>query len=252
MRLESFGGVVGQDAPVGDDQCPITDGIDFLEDMSGYDDDLVLGHAADEAADVELLVRIETVGRLVEYQHLGIVQDGLCQPDAPLEPLGQRVDALIEHGIQMQEPDHLIEPARAACRFDAPHLGDESQKRQRSHFGVTGSAFGQVPDPGLDRGGLGFDVVAANRDAPGSWRDEAGNDAHRCRFPGPVRAQKAQDLTGLDAKTQIVDGSQRTILFRQTLTVDHVGFWTRLSAHYGAISGGQFCIGVRRVAILGY
>jgi hypothetical protein len=46
------------------------------------------------------LVGIESVGRLVHDQDRRIVQDRLRQADAPLESLRQRVDGLIEHGIE--------------------------------------------------------------------------------------------------------------------------------------------------------
>ena len=45
--------------------------------------------ARDERAHLVLLVGVEPVGRLVEDQHVGIVQQRLREPDAALEALGQ-------------------------------------------------------------------------------------------------------------------------------------------------------------------
>ena len=58
---------------------------------------------ADQRAHLVLLVRVEAVGRLVEDQHLGIVQDRLREADAPPIALRQRVDGLVEHALEMQE-----------------------------------------------------------------------------------------------------------------------------------------------------
>ncbi len=47
---------------------------------------------ADERADLADLVRIEADGRLVQDDHVGVVDDGLSDADALLVALGQRAD----------------------------------------------------------------------------------------------------------------------------------------------------------------
>ena len=78
-----------------DDDGARAHGVDFFEDVRGDDDGLLARDLADERADFVFLQRIETVGGLVEDQHLGIVHDGLGEADAPLESLGQRFDGLL-------------------------------------------------------------------------------------------------------------------------------------------------------------
>jgi len=51
---------------------------------------------------------------------------------------------------------------------------------------------------------------------------EAGHHAHRRRFAGPVGAQKAEHLAGLDPEAQVVAGAQPSVVLGQALTVDHV------------------------------
>ncbi len=61
-------------------------------------------------AHLVLLIGIETVGGLVEDQHLRIVQQRLGQADAALEALRERFDRLFEHAAQLQPLDHVVEP----------------------------------------------------------------------------------------------------------------------------------------------
>ena len=64
-------------------------------------------------AHLVLLVRIEAVGRLVEDQHLRVVQERLRQTDAALEALRQRLDDLLEHARERQARDDVVEPRAA-------------------------------------------------------------------------------------------------------------------------------------------
>ena len=96
-----------------------------------------------------LLVRIQAVGGFVEDQHGRIVHDRLGQADAALESLRQRFDGLLEHGVQMQALDHVVEALRAARAGQAAHVGDEGQELPRRHFAIARRAFGQVADDTL-------------------------------------------------------------------------------------------------------
>ena len=101
--LRRRGRVVGHQLAARDDDGARAHGVDFFEDVRGDDDGLLARDLADQRADFVFLQRIETVGGLVEDQHLGVVHDGLREADAPLEALGQRFDGL------------LRAPARAAA-----------------------------------------------------------------------------------------------------------------------------------------
>ena len=148
--------LVGEDAARGDDDRAIADRVDLFEDVGRDHDDLVLRHRADQRAHLVLLVRIEAVGRLVEDQHLRVVQQRLRQADAALEALRQRLDDLLEHARQAEARDDVVEPRAAPLAGQAAHVGDEFEEGAHRHFAVARRAFGQVAHAGLGRERLGL------------------------------------------------------------------------------------------------
>ena len=65
------------------------DGLDLLEDMGREDDRLALAQGADELADLDDLVGVETRRGLVEDEDGRVVEDGLGEPEALPVALGQ-------------------------------------------------------------------------------------------------------------------------------------------------------------------
>ncbi len=114
-----------------DDDRAVADGFDFLEQMRRDHDDLRLRHAPDQLADLVLLIRIEAVGRLVEDQDLGVVQDRLREPDAAPIALRQRVDGLVEDALEMQQLEYLVEPPLAALAGARPRTSAMNSRNER-------------------------------------------------------------------------------------------------------------------------
>jgi hypothetical protein len=199
---------------VRDDDGAVADGLDLLEQVRRDHDDLRLGHAADQLANLVLLVRIEAVGRLVEDQDIGVVHDRLGEADAPPIPFRQRVDRLLEHALEMQQLDHFVEALAPRSRRDAARVGDKLEERARRHLGIARRAFGQVADAALRLDGLRLDVGAADEHAPRRGRQEARDDAHRRRLAGAVGPQEAEHLARGDPKAQIVYGAKPTVFLR--------------------------------------
>ena len=61
---------------------------------------LLFAHAPDQRSDFMLLIRIKAVGRFVEDQNVGIVQNRLRQTDAAPVAFGQGLYALLQHRLQ--------------------------------------------------------------------------------------------------------------------------------------------------------
>ena len=84
----------------------------------------------DQGSHLVFLVRIEAIGRLVEDQHLGIVNDRLRKTGAMPVAFRERLDALMQHGFEKTHLDHAIDrrafsrsprnPRSSAAKFRKP------------------------------------------------------------------------------------------------------------------------------------
>src|SRR6266581_4615138 len=143
-RLELLRRAVGDDAAAVDDDRPGARRLDLLEDVRRENDRLGLAHAADERAHLVLLVRIEPVGGLIEDQHLGIVDQGLGEAGAVAKALGERIDRLPEHALQVAQLDHASYRAPASLAAQTAHRGGELEEGQNRHLGVGRRRFTSI------------------------------------------------------------------------------------------------------------
>src|SRR6185312_5239867 len=208
---EPDGGVVGDQAAARDDDGARAHGRDFFQDVRRDDDDLVARHLVDELAHLVLLVGIESVGGLVQDKYRRIVHDRLRQADTAAKALRQRVDGLLEHSLQLQTRDHVVQARGAPRAFQPAQVGDEVQKAAHRHLAVSRSAFGQIPQARLGGDRVRLDVVSADAGRTGGGGDEPGEHAHGRRLAGPVGAQKSQDLAGVHLEAHIVHGGERVV-----------------------------------------
>ena len=110
--------VVDQPAFV-DEQHAAGHRLDFLQDVGREQDRLALAQLADRLADLANLVRVEPGGRLVEDQHVGLVQQHLGHADAlPIAP-GELADRLADHAAQAHRARRRPRSARACARRSA-------------------------------------------------------------------------------------------------------------------------------------
>ena len=79
-----------------------------------------------------LLIGVEAVGRLVEDQDLGIVQQRDREADPALEALRERLDRLPEHALQLEQIDHGVD----ARRLVAPSKPRSAAANRSSPSGV--------------------------------------------------------------------------------------------------------------------
>src|SRR5690606_18347167 len=135
-----------------------------------------------ELPDLVLLVRVEAVRRLVEQQDVGIMQDRLRETHPAAVTLRQRLDALIEHSLEMEHPVDFLETLPSRRGRQAARVRDESEELAGGHLRVARRAFRQVADAALGFDRLRLDVVAANANLAGRRREKAGDDTHRRRL----------------------------------------------------------------------
>ena len=142
---------IGEKAAMSDDDRPAAHRLDLLEQMGRDHDRLVGPHRGDDLAHLVFLVGVEPVGRLVEDQHLRIVQQRLRDPNAAPVALRQGLDRLVQN---FGDVDHLDHPADAQLGFasgKAADSGDKVEELGGRHVGIGRRALGQVADAALGR-----------------------------------------------------------------------------------------------------
>ncbi len=177
----------------------------LFENVGGNDHDLVLRQALDELAHLMFLVGVEAVGGLVEDQHTRVMENRLSQADTAFEALGQRLDALRQHLLQLHLLHRALDAQLLLGAAQAAHLGDEFEKTTHRHVAIARRAFGQVTDLPLGLEGLGLDIATEDARGAGGRRKKAGEHLHGGGFAGPVGAEKAQHFAWLDLERQVID-----------------------------------------------
>ncbi len=87
--LQIADGIGGDELAFVDDDDLLAGLLDLRQDVSAQDDGVVAGETLDQLARFIDLLGIEAGSRLVENQHVGIVNDGLRQADALAVALGE-------------------------------------------------------------------------------------------------------------------------------------------------------------------
>ena len=110
-----------------------------------------------------LLVRVEAVRRLVQHQHIRVVNNRLRETRAMTIAFGKRFHALMLHGFEKTHFD------RAGDRFlfrlprKTSQLGRKIEKAIHRHVRVGRRIFRQIPNQPLGRNGIFHHVESTHR-----------------------------------------------------------------------------------------
>ena len=195
--------------------------------MGRDDDRLVPGHFPDQRSDLELLVGVQPVGRLVEDEHVRIVQQGLRQADAPLEPLGERLDRLVQDGSDAGPLDDLPDRPPARRSEQPADVGDEPEVGGRGDVAVGRRPFRQVAEAALRGDGVDGDIDATDLDASGARGKEPRDHLHRGRLARTVRSENPDHLATVHGQRDAVHGEKVAEPPAQALDGDHRGHGVR-------------------------
>jgi hypothetical protein len=218
------GRVHGHDAPLVDDHDAVAGLADLREDVRAQDDRVVAGERGDELSRLDDLLRVEARRRLVEDEHLGIVQQRLRQTD-PL-PVALRELAAVASG-HVGDPRALHDRPDARDAITARDALDARAERQvvgDGHLRVQRRRLRQVSGAALGLDGLLEHVVAGHDALALGGRHVAGQHAHRGGLAGAVRPQKPEDLAARGREAHVVHGRHRPVAFREVLDFDHLRF----------------------------
>ena len=178
----------------------------------------------DQATRFDDLLRVEAGCRLVEDQHVRVVEQGLGEADSLPVALRELCALAVGH-VRYTRPLHgRLYPGRAIGSRDAFDPGAEHQVIAHGHVRVERRRLGQVAGAALGLDGLLDHVVAGDEGFAVGRRHIAGDDPHRRRLAGAVGAEEAQNLPTLGLEADVVYGREGAVLLGEVLNFDHRSF----------------------------
>ena len=185
-----------QPAPM-DDADPVREQVDLAEDVAGHEDRhaLVLCQVAEQVADLDDAGGIEAVGRLVEDQKFGTMQQGAGEGQ-PLEVAErQRAGPPAGVGTERQPVDHQVHPPAVLDAGQSPGNVEVLDDRQ---FRVGGGGLDQVTDAAPQVGRPGRDPNPEQVGVPSGRLDHPEQHPDRRGLSGAVEAEEGVDLAASD------------------------------------------------------
>ena len=179
------------------------------------------GELFDQRADLDDLMGIQANSGLVKHQNRGVVDDRLGEADALAKAFGQVTGDAVCHLGEAAAREHAVKGVGDLSPRHAFDASDKAQIRGHAHVGVQGGMLGQIANAFAYLERVLEDVEPRDFDRPTGRRHEPGDDAHRRRLAGAIRAEKAQDLPGRHAERDIGDRGQVTVAFGEMLDFDH-------------------------------
>ena len=166
---------------------------------------------AEELAQATLAHHVQADGRLVEVEHLGVVQqrggDVAAHPLAEAE-LAHRGVELVAEVEQVDEPVEVLAVAR---RRDAVHLLEQVERVAQREVPPQRRALAEDdPDATRELDAVAARVEAGHPHLPTGRHEDAGQHLDGRRLPGAVGPDVADHLAGIDGERQVVHGQHRS------------------------------------------
>ena len=182
---------------------------------------MIAGQLFDELPRFDNLLGVEACGRLVENQHVRVVNDRLREPDPLAVAFGEFRAQPVRHVVDSSALHYRLNPLptfRGRHPFDLRHKGEVFD---HAHVGIKRRRFRQIPGPAFGLDWLIENVEAGDNRLALGWRDKAGEDAHRRRLAGAVGPQEAEDFAALHAEADVLDGRHAPVALREVLNLYH-------------------------------
>ncbi len=204
MGLQVVGAVVGDELAVGDDDDLVADLLHLGEDVAGEDDRVLFAELADQVADLNDLLGVQTHRRLVQDDDGREPQNGLGQAHPLAVALGQVVNEAALHAVQPGHVDDALDLGGPLVLGDVFQPGAEVQVLRHRHVHIHRRLLRQVADAlfGLLR--LLQDVVAVDDDFALGGGEITGHHVHGGGFASTIWAEKTVDFPFLDGQVQVV------------------------------------------------
>ena len=214
------------------------DHLAVVDDADAVAELLRLGHVVRGVEDRHALVaqredavedrapalRVDAHRRLVEVEHLGLVQQRDADVDAPLHAAAELVDAVLLAVDEGDELEHLVDPLLERRRPTSPYILPQNTRFSRALMsGYRAMSCGTTPMASLTACGVADDGVAGDDGVAAAGLQQAGEHGDGGALAGAVGAEQAEDLALVDVEADAVDGQHalgRVVLLAQLLDLD--------------------------------
>ena len=115
-RRQVVGRVDRDDVALVDDDDALAGLRDLGQNVRAEDDRVIAGELLDQLARFDDLLRVEAGRRLVEDEHVGVVDERLREADALPVALRQLAAQAVRHVVDARALHHLLDALRAARR----------------------------------------------------------------------------------------------------------------------------------------
>jgi hypothetical protein len=170
--------------------------------------------------EVVAAVGVEAGGGLVQEQHPGVADQAGGEVEAVAHAPGVRLHRPSRGVGELEALQQLVGAGAGGAAGQAQQAGDEVQVLATAERLVQRRVLAGDADqlPHLVR--LAADVVALDGGVPGVGADQGGEDAHRGRLAGPVRAQQAEHRAQFRLEVDAGQGGRAAEALHQPLGID--------------------------------
>ncbi len=240
---EVLEGPLPDQPPGGEDPDPVAHRLDLVEQVARQQDrhPALVHEPAEQVEDLDDADRVDRGGRLVEDEHVRILDERVGDAEALEHAPRVRVHAVVGAVGQADLLEHLIDRGVGLGGRDAVELRRVAQVLAAGHVAVEPDAVGHVPHAPLDleRATGRIESDDTGRALGGFGQAEEHED--RRGLARAVLAEQPEDLAGVHLEVEVIDGDEVTVVLGQAAGADPDRVRRRIHAarHARDRGGGQ-------------
>jgi hypothetical protein len=158
--------------------------------------------------------------RLVEQEHLGVVDERVGEAQPLLHAARQRLDVRIALAGEVDEVEQVADHPPPVRGRDAIAAPEEVEVLPDLHVVIDAERIRHEPEDAADLVGVPDHRVAADLGLAGARFQQRGQDPQRGRLPGAVGPHETEDLARLDREVDAGHGDRPVVALHQSIGSD--------------------------------
>ena len=156
--------------------------------------------------------RVESGRRLVEQEHPRVAEERRGDAEPLAHPVRVAADLVLRAVAKLDDVEHLVDPAAGAASVV---VGEQLQVPSSAHVGVEAGPLDEARDSFQGPRPVDERVAPEQLRRAGGGPDQPEQHPQRGRLAGPVGAEVAEDVAGLDGEVDVVDRDDLTVALDQ-------------------------------------